>query len=195
MGKFIFGSFLPPDSIDYCKNLWLKFDFHCRLSGDRKTKLGDFRVKDSQCYISVNRTLPAQAFLITYIHEVAHVVVWRKGKKVRPHGPEWKNTFSELMQPVLTTPVFSEEVLIDLQLYFKNPSASVLSNTKLYRQLYLKEEATLLQDIQVGGEFEFRNFTYQKLVKRRTRSLCLRLTDKRKYLISEKAVVRDHLTD
>ena len=40
-------------------------------------------------------------FLFTYIHEVAHAAVYQRwGRKPEPHGKEWKQTFSALMQPL-----------------------------------------------------------------------------------------------
>lgn len=75
-----------------------------RIARSRKTKLGDYTApfKGEPHKISVNHDLNPYAFLITTIHEFAHLKTWQQFKnKVKPHGIEWKNHFKILMEPFL----------------------------------------------------------------------------------------------
>ena len=41
-------------------------------------------------------------FLMTLVHEVAHLVAFQKyGRAIKPHGKEWKFTFQTLMLPFI----------------------------------------------------------------------------------------------
>ena len=100
----IFEKFLPKESAQYCYDLWKKHGFEFKIKKSRKTKLGDYRFdpKIGKHIISVNNDLNQYSFLITYLHEVAHLLTFQKYKnKVAPHGEEWKNEFKLVALPVL----------------------------------------------------------------------------------------------
>src|SRR6478736_8245717 len=94
---------IPPSSVDYCFQLWQQYRFRFVLRKGRITKVGDFTYRTGQTpRITLNHDLNPYLFLVTYIHEVAHLYVHLKyGNKVDPHGEEWKNAFKHLMEPVL----------------------------------------------------------------------------------------------
>lgn len=191
------ASHLPEVAIDYCCDLWLLYDFSLKISKDRKTKLGDFRYdsRGKKYSVSVNQGLNPYAFLVTYIHEVAHVYTYRQyGRKARPHGPEWQQSFRQLAAPVLNEEVFPAEVLIAFKNYLLNPAASTSGNLPLsmaIRQYDAKEESQLLlANLGEGSTFLFKNRTFVKVGTKRTRALCTDLGNGRKYLISEGAQVK-----
>lgn len=191
------ASYLPEAALDYCCNLWLLYDFALKISRDRKTKLGDFRYDSSkkQYSVSVNKGLNPYAFLVTYIHEVAHVYTYRQfGRKVKPHGPEWQQNFRKLAAPLLNTAVFPAEVLKSFQDYLINPAASTSGylplNMALRRHDPETEPQLLLASLGEGSTFLFKNRTFVKVGKKRTRALCTDLANGRKYLISEGAQVK-----
>ena len=93
-----------------------------KFTRTRNTKTGDFRPprNGSLPAITVNQNLNKYACLITLVHEMAHYHVYlayrdqgifRRRKRVAPHGNEWKQEFRRLMEPHLTPSVFPEELL------------------------------------------------------------------------------------
>lgn len=189
--------YVPEAAADYCIDLWKQYDFTLRIKKSRKTKLGDFRVDRTgqKISISVDGTLNEWAFLVTYLHEVAHLLTWRAHRSgVKPHGPEWQGQFQLLMQPMLTAEVFPAEVLKPLKKYMQAPSASTATCQPLWIALRgfdekKTENTFFLAQIADGGKFKFSEAVYQKVEVRRTRALCQNLSNGRRYLISTAAQV------
>lgn len=188
----------PEAALDYCCDLWRLYDFKLTISKDRKTKLGDFRYSSltNQYQVSVNKGLNPYAFLITYLHEVAHVCNYRRHRnKVKPHGPEWQACFRQLSAPLLNGEIFPAEVLKPLKAYLLRPAASTSGYTPLTLALRHYDEKTglqlqqLLANIETGTRFVFKERTFIKVGKKRTRALCRDLHNGRNYLISEVAQV------
>lgn len=194
----VFERFVPPEAVSYCVKLWDYFGFEFKIKKSRQTKLGDYRFvpQDSKHIISINNDLNPYSFLVTYLHEVAHLVTFQEhGRKSAPHGSEWKQNFKRVVRPVLNESVFPPSVLLALKNYFKNPKASSCSDPILYnilKKFDTPNDMVSLKDIQLGGSFDFNGKTYQKLEKKRTRSVCLELRSNRRYLISEIAEVQSH---
>lgn len=84
---------------------WIdEYKTELKISKSRATKLGDYRhpYGDKGHRISVNYNLNQYSFLITLVHEFAHLLNWNRHKnKVKPHGTEWKQAFQEMMKPFL----------------------------------------------------------------------------------------------
>lgn len=190
------SSYFPEAALDYCCDLWLLYQFNYKITRDRKTKLGDFRYdkrKDSY-QITVNHGLNPYAFLITYIHEVAHVDNYKKnGGKVNPHGPEWQQSFRKLAEPLLNPEVFPADVLKAFKEYLRKPAASSGGYLPLSEALRRydpgTEENLLLAQLDDGSRFIFKDRTFVKEGKKRTRAICTDLGNGRKYLIPEAAQV------
>lgn len=191
----IFKRFVPPESVAYCVKLWDYFGFEFKIKKSRQTKLGDYRYSPNlkKHTITINNDLNPYSFLVTYLHEVAHLVTFNEhGRKAAPHGVEWKSTFKRVAKPVLNDKVFPPQVLLALINYFKNPKAASCSDPVLYNILRQFDEPTdliPLSKIIVGNRFDFQGKEYLKLEKKRSRSVCQEVVSKRKYLISEIARV------
>ncbi|MEM6843561.1 MAG: SprT-like domain-containing protein [Bacteroidota bacterium] len=193
-----FHNYVPKAAEDYCVSLWQQYGFRLKLSNHRRSKWGDYRYRKSvsgseQHQISVNRTLPAEAFLLTYLHEVAHLVAFKKhGFRIRPHGKEWKNCFRELLQPALSQLMISEEVRLPLQRYAQNPKATVHADADLLRAL-LREKPLggniPLSSLTEQEEFVFQGRRFLKEKVRRTRALCREVTSGKRYTIALSAYV------
>lgn len=187
---------VPPVALDYCVRLWEQHPFHFKLRRKRVTKLGDYRYdpRNQSHTITINHDLNPYQFLITYVHEVAHRVVHKPGSRQKPHGPQWKAKFRGLMLPLLDPAVFPEDVLRAVARHMRNPKASTAGDPALVRLLaqYDPEGSNLptLAEVAVGGEFMFRERAFKKLEKKRTRALCLDLSNQKKYLIPELAEVK-----
>jgi len=192
----VFERFVPIHAVYYCLDLWWDYKFEFKITKGRQTKLGDYRfhpVKKVHV-VSVNNNLNPFAFLITYIHEVAHLVVYNEHKhRVSPHGQEWKNAFKKLMLPMLRADVFPDDILRVLARHMKNPKASSYSDPKLIVTLnrYDKDQSgILLSQLNVNDQFIFNKRLFNKIELRRTRVLCEEIKTGKKYLISQTAKVK-----
>ncbi|MEO9871002.1 SprT-like domain-containing protein [Ekhidna sp.] len=191
----VFQKFVPEASVGYCVKLYERLGFEFKVKKARQTKLGDYRFnpKINKHTITVNNDLNVFAFLVTYLHEVAHLIAFKQfGRKISPHGKEWKQAFKEVSEPMLTEDVFHKSVLNALKRYFKNPKASSCSDPVLYQILKQFDEPSdkvLLKEVPIGQEFEFNSKSFIKIEKKRTRSICQEITTKRNYLISDLAEV------
>jgi len=188
---------VPENAVHYCLDLWTAIPFHFKVTRKRNSKLGDYRYdyRDKSHAISVNADLNPYAFLITYIHEFAHLLTTeRQGRKHQPHGKEWKANFKELMEPVLTDLIFPKEVFWPLLTHMKKPKASTHADARLVHALRKFDEhendLVPLSLVEEGDIFEFNQRQYKKLNLRRTRVLCQESGSSRKYLISKMALVR-----
>lgn len=152
--------------------------------------MGDYRFdhRNGRQTITINNDLNPYSFLITYLHEVAHLLTFEQhGRKVAPHGQEWKNTFKKTLKPVLNEQNFPTDILQALINHFASPKATSCSDPVLYALLKKYDEdngEVLLKEIPIGGLFQFNNKTYQKLEVRRTRAICQEVKSKKKYLIA-----------
>ena len=108
------------------------------LRKDRKTKWGDFRYYPEReaGLITLNQGLLPEAMLLTFLHEFAHfLTVLMFGNKVRPHGPEWKYTFQEVLSQFQKEEIWGNELAKSIRKYSKNPKATVNTIPELYSQL------------------------------------------------------------
>lgn len=154
---------LPIQAVSYCYNLLLEHQFYFRIVKERSSKLGDYRYSSTAIHqhkISINENLSKYAFLITYIHEVAHLQTFKHyGHRINPHGKEWKKTFQQLMQPLLNKDIFPSAILHPLQKYMSNPKASSCSDVYLFKALQLAEQPSgyaFLADIPLGEKFKLK---------------------------------------
>jgi len=187
---------IPAHAIKYCMKLWEDYPFLFKITAKRSTKLGDYRYfpKEKSHIITVNNDLNPYSFLITYIHEVAHRVTFEEsGRKVKPHGKEWKLTFKKLMLPVLNDEVFPQDILRPLAKYIKNPPATTHASAELLQALRkynsTNNHAITLAELNPGQHFKFKKRTFEKLLTKRTRVVCREVISNRNYLISGVAEV------
>jgi SprT protein len=168
--------FVPQTALDHVCELILANPFHLNITAPRLTKLGDFRVSAKGLHrISVNGDLNPYAFLITLIHEIAHLRTWDEhGRKVMPHGKEWKEEYTRLLDPVLKGEVFPEDVAFVLRQYAAKPTASSCTHLPLQRALqnYDDKVEFTVERVLEGQQFEFRGKHYIKGKKNRTRYRC-----------------------
>jgi len=191
----IFRRFVPGEAVTYCVKLYDYFGFEFKIKKARLTKFGDYKYdrQNHRHIITINNDLNPFAFLVTYLHEVAHLVTYQEYKnKVQPHGTEWKTNFQKVAKPVLKESVFPKAVLESLKRYLNNPKASSCSDPHLFQVLKLFDEENgkiLLKTLKPQDEFLFNSKRYKHLEKRRTRIVCLNLENGRKYLINQLAEV------
>ncbi|MHA8075051.1 SprT-like domain-containing protein [Aquirufa sp. TARAVU-A1A] len=187
----------PPKVAEYCFNLWDEHRFDFIVSKKRDSKLGDFRYSpDKGFQITVNNNLNPYAFLVTYLHEVAHLTTYLKYKnKVNPHGQEWKDAFLELFDPILDPELLPQELVNVLTAYLKNPVATSNGYTPLVETLKKfdapsDEDIILLFNLPEGKTFKLKNLTLQKGKLRRTRYICQEVHSGKLYLVAKNAQVQ-----
>ncbi|UKJ08295.1 SprT-like domain-containing protein [Solitalea lacus] len=168
-----------------------------KISRNRSTKLGDYRhpYGGKGHRISVNYNLNQYSFLITLVHEFAHLLNYNRHKnKVKPHGTEWKKAFQEMMHPFFEMNIFPVDVESALKAYMQNPAASSCSDMNLLRVLknYDKKQEVLLavEKLPFNAVFSLPNGRkFQKLELIRKRYRCVELSTKRMYLFNPLAEV------
>lgn len=193
--KALLKSHVPIQALPYCLELCSSIPFTFRLAPGRVTKAGDFAVRYNRFFISVNRDLNPYLFLLTFIHEIAHAVVYCKhGNRCEAHGLEWKTTFRELMEPLLTEEVFPDDLLMLLRQHLQNPPASSFADTELTRCLRQYDTRPdglmLLADLPERTIFQLQSRWFIKGPARRTRFTCRDMHTKKIYLVPGQALVR-----
>lgn len=180
---------VPAHAVEYCFALWKEQPFSFKITRTRNTCFGNYTFRDGHHKITVNNDLSHYAFVITYIHEIAHQRAWlgKSRRKIEPHGKEWKKNFQLLMSPIMHPNVFPETILVPLTHYMSNPAASSVSYAPLARALQgfdlTQQSGILLAEVADNQWFTFRNTVFQRLEKRRTRILCMERNSKRRYTI------------
>ena len=94
-------SYLPEDSFDQVAFFLQHYKVHLTVTRQRQTVLGDYRnaVNGKNHRISVNGNLNKYSFLITLLHELAHLLAFEKyGNRILAHGKEWKSVYSNILK-------------------------------------------------------------------------------------------------
>ncbi len=188
--------FAPDFFVEYLVELILQAKVKFKIVPGRSTKLGDFRVKSvgEKPVITVNGNLNKYAFLITTLHELAHLNTYRQhGNRVAPHGLEWKNAFRALLEPVLLSKQLPSEIEKALWNTFINTKASSCSDIHLSRVLKkydLPSDDISLEQIPAASHFSLNGRAFEKGLLRRSRYLCKELNSGKQYLIHALATVQ-----
>jgi hypothetical protein len=193
-----FSKHLPPAAIPYCVTIWKDQPFHFKITSSRKTKLGDFRYRKDQKFqtITLNSDLNQYQFLLTFIHEVAHLHAFKKfGFSINPHGREWKSTFQQMMFPFLKEDFFPLDILIPLKKHMRNPKASSAADLFLMKEMSKYDlnnkmmDQVFLSDLKPGTRFIISGRKFEKAETRRTRVVCVEINSGKKFLIALMAKV------
>lgn len=187
--------YIPNNAVENLEDLINQHRFYLKIVNGRRSKRGDFRATTPLPTITINNNLSPEQFLITLVHEIAHLVTFKTHPKAKPHGTEWKNCFKHLMLPFLNTAVFNDELLRALAKHFINPKATTDSDPKLAALLYKTDKQNdndkcFIFDLEAGTFFELNQRVFKILNKRRTRYECLEVSTNKKYLVGGNASVK-----
>ncbi|WP_405395480.1 SprT-like domain-containing protein [Maribacter sp. Asnod2-G09] len=190
------AKYLPELAVGPCYALIKDSQVHLKIVNERVTRHGDYRIrKDGNHQITVNASLNKYRFLITLIHEIAHLIAFEKyGRTIKPHGLEWKKTFQHLMLPFIRPEIFPSQLLPLLARHFRNPKAS--SSTDAQLSIALKHfdeqqsEKTYVYELPIGCVFRIHNGKlFKKGNKRTKRYECVELSSGRMFLFQPNAEV------
>lgn len=193
--KEILARYIPERALDPAFDLIVKCNVHLKIVNERVTRHGDYRkTPDGRHQITVNASLNSYRFLITLIHEIAHLVAFEKyGRYIKPHGIEWKRTFQQLMLPYINPDIFPAKLLPVIANHFKNPRASSDTDTKLalaLKQFDPENDKNYIFEIPLGGKFRLYNGKiFQRGNKRIKRYECVEISTGRIYLFNPNAEV------
>ena len=185
-------SYLPTGSYDAVLEYIYHYKIQLTVAKSRQSILGDYRHahQDKGHRISVNGDLNKYSFLVTLLHEIAHLITFEKhGRKVLPHGQEWKQNFGNILAAFIGKNIFPEDIEKALQKSIKNPAASSCGDEKLLRVLKkydpAKDGVLLLEQLQDGVAFKIKgNRVFVKGEKIRKRFKCQEIATKKWYLFS-----------
>lgn len=192
----VLEKYLPKNAVSACFELIRNNQVHLKIVNERQTRHGDYRKnEDGMHQITVNANLNQYRFLITLVHEIAHLVAFQKyGRQIKPHGNEWKLTFQQLMLPFIHPEVFPTQILPLLARHFKNPKAT--SDTDATLSLALKQFDSNQMDINYVFELPFNTLfkikngrVFKKIAQRVKRYECLELATGKMYLFQPNAEV------
>ena len=192
----VLKKYLPERAIEPCLVLIKDNGVHLKIVNERVTRHGDYRrLPNGLHHITVNSSLNKYRFLITLVHEIAHLVAFEKyGRQILPHGLEWKRTFQYLMLPFIRPEIFPSKLLPLLANHFKNPKASSDTDAKL--SIALKQfdsqnkDNSYIFELPIGSVFRIYNGKlFKKGNKRVKRYECIELATGKVYIFQPNAEV------
>ena len=195
-----FSQFLPLGTLDKVLPWFSKYPIHLLVTRERRSILGNYRsphAGNPVHRVTVNGNLNPYAFLVTLLHELAHLEAWVQFKnRIQPHGPEWQKIYRQIMLGFLDAGHFPEALEQVLKESVQKAKASTCAEPALTKALMaydtpVMEGLVLLETLQAGQKFVTKEGRVFELVKkRRTRFLCRHLKSNRDFTISGIAVVK-----
>ncbi|HLI92308.1 MAG TPA: SprT-like domain-containing protein [Puia sp.] len=169
-----------------------RYHVHLTITRERKSILGDYRHATSSSHhrISINGNLNHYSFLITLIHELAHLETFMEhGNRVQSHGREWKKIYRKILEQFLPLSVFPADVLSALRKNLHDLPASSCADENLMRVLkrYDDDEGgmVLVEQVPEGGCFTLEDQrVFRKGKKLRKRYQCVEVATGKLYLFS-----------
>lgn len=187
--------YIPEHAVKPVFELIVTNQVHLKIVNERQTRHGDYRrALNGKHEITVNASLNRYKFLITLIHEIAHLVAFEKfGRNIKPHGEEWKITFQRLMVPFIRPEIFPQHLLPLLARHFRNPSASSDTDTTLslaLKQFDQQNDKNYVFEIPYGSVFRISNGKiFKKIAVRTKRFECVEISTGKTYLFNPNAEV------
>ena len=192
----VLSKYLPEHAVHSCFELIKSNNVHLKIVNERQTRHGDYRKAiNGKHEITVNSSLNQYRFLITLVHEIAHLAAFeRYGRMIKPHGNEWKLTFQRLMVPFIRPEIFPHSVLPLVANHFRNPTASSDTDARLAYALKQfderKPDILYIHELPTGSMFRIKNGKiFRKNGLRVKRYECLEVKTGKLYLFNANAEV------
>ncbi|MGH2644137.1 MAG: SprT-like domain-containing protein [Chitinophagaceae bacterium] len=188
----ILSGYLPDGTYEKVQRFLIRYKVHLTITRKRYSVLGDYRLPEGNegHKITVNGDLNRYAFLLTLLHELAHLVAYDYyGLRIAPHGVEWKKTFRRISVDFMDKGYMPLDVEAAIRKYMQDPSARSCVDEDLIRVLK-KYDAQLrnfcfVEDLGEGEWFvasDGREYCRGKKI--RTRYMCMDVSNRKKYLFS-----------
>jgi hypothetical protein len=187
------NAYLPDGAFEPVVSLINQYKVHLTVTKARKSVLGDYRhaFQGANHKISVNGNLNKYEFLITLLHELAHLLCYEQYRnRVDAHGKEWKNIYGHLLAQFIQQGLFPDDIKKALSKTLLNPAATANGETKLLLVLRKYNEikkagVTLVAHIAEGILFESLNGKiFRRGKKRRIRIECVEVATGQVYSFS-----------
>lgn len=192
----VLTKYVPAGFESMVANLIFSAPLRFKVAKPRKSKLGDYRPPfDGKPHrITVNGNLNPYAFLITTLHEFAHMNAQIKfGNRIAPHGKEWKHEFKYLLTPLLASEQIPEDLKVALDRSMRNISASTCTDLELSRVLKRydakEEKLVLLEELGNNKPFKLGKQLFERGELKRKRYLCKEINTGKMYLVNRLAAV------
>lgn len=193
------ASFLPPGSFEEVVAYIQRYRVHLTITRKRRSVLGDYRhaTHGRNHRITVNGDLNVYEFLITLLHELAHLLTFEQyGNRVEAHGKEWKSCYSTLLQHFVALNLFPDDIRQALSRSILNPSATANGETELLlvlRKYNPQQQPGMIPVAEVpeGSLFQTENGrVFRKMNLRRKRYECVEVKSGLRYSFSAVTEVR-----
>ncbi len=182
------ADFLPDGAFPLVEVYLKQHKIGLTLTKGRKSILGNYYFDSNKKIhkISVNGNLNPYQFLITLIHELAHLFVFVQYQNtVMSHGKEWKQTFASMLQVFMQHKIFPEKIEQALTAHLQNVKSTHCKDPVLYKVLRSYDESPLqtVNEVGIGNIFSIDSGEqFIVIEKNRTRYKCQSLRNKKIYL-------------
>lgn len=186
------AAYIPVGSLSAVISYLQEYKVHLTITRERKTILGNYRGKflDKHHRITVNGNLNRYSFLITLLHELAHLLAFEKyGPGIPPHGAQWKREYGQILEKFLGQKIFPPDIGEALLRNLQNQAAGSCADihlTRVLRKYDDKKDASLfIEEIVEGGLFKIKDgkiFRKGQRVKKRFK--CMEMATGKMYLFS-----------
>ncbi len=184
--------YLPAGTYEAVLQYLKQYKVHLTVAKERKSILGDYRHRTNADHhrISVNGNLNKYSFLITLLHELAHLLTFEQfGNRVMAHGKEWKAVYGQILHQFLQHNIFPADIAGELMQSLRNPAASSCAEDGLLRALRKYDEKgsmhRLVEELPVNSLFRTGDGRiFQKGARVRKRFKCTEPATGKVYLFS-----------
>lgn len=184
--------YIPASSLPAVLHYIRHYRIQLTITKKRKTILGDYRhtTGKENHRISINGNLNPYAFLITLIHELAHLVTFdRHRNRVDAHGKEWKGIYRHLLLEFIGYQIFPADIEEALERSLHNLPASSCADDVLMRVLkkydQFNDALQFVEQLEEESLFEIEGGrVFKKGKKLRKRFQCVEIQTGKLYLFS-----------
>ena len=193
--KEILSKYLPSASLEPIIEFIVSNNVQLIITGKRKTKTGDYKPPQRNINfhrITVNYNLNSYEFLITLLHEFAHLLTWNSYKnKVLPHGKEWLENYYKLLNSEQYKEIFPKEISKVFEQIYEHPHITRTEISRILKKYDLESNLSLVEDLEFNICFETEDGRkFKKLEKLKKRYKCYCISDKKYYVFSPLAKVK-----